>query len=434
MRRNIFIRSTVVIFLSVFICLTYSCEDQREVTFTANVPVYLSYEDFRIPVVVENSRELKKPGKIYFKDNFIYINEINKGIHIINNSDPSNPQNLKFIPIQGNFDIAIRDNYLYADSYIDLLVFDISDLNNIREEKRIKNLFDYTLPPSNPDYPVDQIDDKKGIVTGWEIKKITREETGNIYPYPNGPMSWMGFDKYYSSEASWISNPRGTVNASASGTGGSMARFIVYNNYLYMISSYNIKIFSLIDAKNPSIAGTIYGGWGLETVFIADDYMYIGSQTGMEIYSLDNPFNPQKTGSYSHVTTCDPVVVEGNYAYVTLRSGTWCGDTINRLDVVDISNKVNPLRIRSYTMVNPHGLGIENSILFICDGTAGLKIYDASDINTITSHLISQFPDINAFDVIPMNGIMFLIGDDGLFQYDYSNLSNINQLSVIPVN
>jgi hypothetical protein len=110
-----------------------------------------------------------------------------------------------------------------------------------------------------------------------------------------------------------------------------------------------------------------------------------------------------------------------------------CGSSNNQLDVVDISNKANPTRIRSYSMVNPHGLGIENSVLFVCDGTEGLKIYNASDVNMISSNLISQFPDIHAFDVIPGNGILFLIGDDGLYQYDYSNLNNIIPLSVIQI-
>lgn len=399
----------------------------------ANVPVYMSYDDLRKSITVENSRELKKPGKIYFKDNYIYINEVNKGIHIINNSNPANPQNIKFIPLPGNVDLAIKENHLYADSYVDLLVFDITDFNNIKEEVRIKNLFEYTLPPANPDYPTDIVDNKKGIVTEWKIEKVTREDEGYYNPYPIGPMPFYAYDLLAKSSGIWINNSRGTINTAVSGTGGSMARFIVYNDYLYMVSSGTIKIYSLSNSRVPSYAGIVYASWGLETVFIADNYMYIGSQTGMEIYSLSNPSNPERTGFYSHVTSCDPVVVEGSYAFVTLHSGSLCGDTINQLDIVDISNKANPARIRSYSMVNPHGLGIENSVLFVCDGSAGLKIYDASDVNLISSHQISHFPDIHAFDVIPAGGILFLIGDDGLFQYDYSNLNNIIQLSVIEI-
>ena len=33
-------------------------------------------------------------------------------------SDPADPQNIAFITIPGNVDIAIKENVLYADSYI----------------------------------------------------------------------------------------------------------------------------------------------------------------------------------------------------------------------------------------------------------------------------------------------------------------------------
>jgi len=87
----------------------------------------------------------------------------------------------------------------------------------------------------------------------------------------------------------------------------------------------------------------------------------------------------------------------------------------------------------AYPMTNPHGLGKEGDILFICDGSAGLKIYDAADPKTITSHLIKTYPGINAFDVIPIGNVLVMIGDDGLYQYNYSNILNITLLSKIEV-
>jgi hypothetical protein len=35
--------------------------------------------------------------------------------------------------------------------------------------------------------------------------------------------------------------------------------------------------------------------------------------------------------------------------------------------------------------------------------------------------------------VIPINGYLFMIGDDGFYQYDYSNIQDIRQVSFIPV-
>ncbi|MEA3316621.1 MAG: hypothetical protein U9R54_01535, partial [Bacteroidota bacterium] len=72
--------------------------------------------------------------------------------------------------------------------------------------------------------------------------------------------------------------------------------------------------------------------------------------------------------------------------------------------------------------------------LFICDGDDGLKIYDTSDPLNISSNIITSFSDINAFDVIPLNDVLMLIGENGLYQYDYSDLENIQLLSTITIN
>jgi hypothetical protein len=84
-------------------------------------------------------------------------------------------------------------------------------------------------------------------------------------------------------------------------------------------------------------------------------------------------------------------------------------------------------------MTNPHGLGLDENLLFVCDGSAGLKIFDASDPNGIDSHLLASYPNINAIDVIPHGNIAMVIGKDGLYQYDYSNLKSMKLLSKINI-
>jgi len=84
-------------------------------------------------------------------------------------------------------------------------------------------------------------------------------------------------------------------------------------------------------------------------------------------------------------------------------------------------------------MAGPYGLGIDDNILFVCDGDAGLKIYNASDPLTIDENMLAHFPDIQAYDVIPINGILILIGEDGIYQYDYQDIENIQLLSIIDI-
>ena len=128
-------------------------------------------------------------------------------------------------------------------------------------------------------------------------------------------------------------------------------------------------------------------------------------------------------------------MVADGYAYVTLRGGTTCGSTVNRLDVLELSdNYVDNTLVASYPLNGPYGLGIDDDILFICDGNAGLKVYDVTDKTQIDNHMIAVFPGINTYDVIPVNGYLFMIGDDGFYLYDYSDLQNIRKIGEIPVN
>ena len=89
-----------------------SCKDKIEEVYTVNEPVYLSYSDLRSSFNVAEGQDIIHPGKIYFKDNYIFVNEYQKGIHVVDNSNPATPQVVKFIEIPGNVDIAIREDVL----------------------------------------------------------------------------------------------------------------------------------------------------------------------------------------------------------------------------------------------------------------------------------------------------------------------------------
>ena len=82
-------------------------------------------------------------------------------------------------------------------------------------------------------------------------------------------------------------------------------------------------------------------------------------------------------------------------------------------------------------MFAPQGLGIDGDLLFLCDGDAGLKIFNIADPLAMTS--VATFPSINAYDVIPMNKYLFMIGEKGFMLYDYNNIQNIKQIGIIPV-
>jgi hypothetical protein len=404
--------------------ITTGCKDKFTEIFTANSPVYMSYDDLRKAVKQVAATDLVNPGKIYLKDQFLFIVEEMKGIHVFDNTDPSNPINKTYIEIPGNADIAIKGNTLYADSYIDMVAIDISDLTSIKEVGRVEKVLPYAIPPYDTKYPIARVDEENGVVIDWEVKEVKQEINTNYYP-----IYWEGgFDKYADATSGGNS---GGVSPNGVGIGGSMARFGIYENTLYAIDNTTLHIFSITIPQNPVFKKDFYAGWGIETMFTVGDKMFLGSQNGMRIYDISIPNSPLYLADFWHMTGCDPVVVSGNYAYITLRGGNNCGNNLNQLVVVSIENITKPVELKNYPMEGPYGLGIDGTTLFICDGDAGLKVYDVTDPFNINKHMLAQFPDIQTYDVIPVDGILMMIGDDGLYQYDYSNIKDIRFLSKI---
>lgn len=95
------------------------------------------------------SRPMENAGKIYVYGNTIFQNDLGKGIHLIDNTDPAKARRIAFIQILGNTDIAIKGNFLYANNFSDLVVVDISDITKPVEVKRFKEAF-FTQDSQHP--------------------------------------------------------------------------------------------------------------------------------------------------------------------------------------------------------------------------------------------------------------------------------------------
>ena len=409
-----------------FTLLAFSgCTDTCETTntYTYFEPIYATSQEVRDGFKIGEPAVLKSPGKIYLYGQYVLINEPGEGVHIINNADNKNPVIEKFIYIPGNFDIAVKNNILYADSYVDLLAIDISDIGNIRLVTRLENVF--------PNYNI-QFGFAAGdgvIITGWEeVQKI--EVTDECRS--TGGIVLLEFGVAVANDA-FSASPNVSGPSTPTGIGGSMARFAVQSDFLYAVDSYNLNVFDISDTSSPKYENTVEVSWNVETIFPFKDKLFIGAQAGMFIFDISVPASPAHVSSFLHVTACDPVVANDDYAFVTLRSGTACQGFTNQLDVIDISSIENPRLHRTYPMQNPYGLGLDGDVLFICEAEFGLRVYNIADVDNISSNLIAVFTDINVFDVIPWQKVLLAVGEDGLYQYDYSDIENIELLSFIPI-
>lgn len=145
----------------------FSAEEDEE---CSNKPIYMSYEALRESVKLEE-KELYNAGKIYLYKQYLLVNEPNLGIHIYDNETKTNPVKLGFINIPGNIDIAMKNDYLYVDSFIDLVVIDFREIDNklIREVNRKESVFDYDRYQVFNGYSslcYEELDDDKGVIIG----------------------------------------------------------------------------------------------------------------------------------------------------------------------------------------------------------------------------------------------------------------------------
>lgn len=411
----LFLFFTVTFFNS---CVKDTCKST--LSYTIYTPVYETVAKLKENIKSGSPEDLENPGKIVILGKYIFCNEIEKGIHIIDNQNPASPKNIAFIKIPGNMDLAVKGNTLYADSYSDLVTLDVSNPLDVILKKYSENAFQFLYYANSMDY------NAANKIAGW-IKKDTTVSAncggGVIMNYGSGVYMTNSVQSS-SVPAASISNPVGT--------GGSMARFAIVNNYLYTVDQSNLNIFDITNNNDPIISNQVSVDYHVETIYPFENKLFIGSNNGMFIYNIESsPQIPVKSGEFTHARACDPVIADGHFAFITLHSGTTCLGYNNELDVVKLNNLVDASLVKIYNLTSPQGLSKDGNLLFICDGTGGLKIYNAADVSNLK--LIKQFSNLETYDVITSNNIALVAAKDGLYQYDYSDVNNIHLISKISI-
>jgi len=401
-----------IILIAIFIS---SCmKDKSMKTYTISRPVYSLKAEVKEQAKVNDAQELKDLGSFALYNGAMFINEKNKGIHIVDYSNPNNPVNKGFIPIPGNTGLSIKNDVLYADCYHALLVFKILSKENIQLQNTVENVFLSRMNAANYD--------KNAVDLTW----IDKDTTVTTEYYESQNWSTAEFADM-SGTRQFVANSNTNPPGGGTSIGSSMAVFAIVNDHLYTVDNRNLNTFSLKAALQPVLENIQHITWDVETIFPFKDKLFIGSMTGMFIYSIENPSKPSYLSQFNHVRVCDPVIADDKFAYVTLRNGTACGGFVNQLDVLNIENITSPTLIKSFPFENPHGLSKDGNVLFVCDGNFGLKVVDASDINNLVTKKTLTIG--KAIDVVAFNQIAFVMLDNAIQLYSYDQAFNVQLLS-----
>jgi len=417
-------KNLLLLLLPVALLLSSCSKDltQIEVTYTKATAVYGDLAEIRSTPLIGEVQEVVNPGKIFTSDEILLIGEEKKGIHVIDNRNPENPQNIAFIKIPGNSEFFVQGKTIYAESYYDLVKIDITNLNQPILEGRVENAFS-----------VDLIDDQRRTLIGFDFERVTEELSpdDDIYNLTvNGERDFIYFDF----NRKLI--PESAVPASFAGSSGnsigSVNRIAFYKDHVYVVSRAELSVFS--DAGSFELISNTPTGWDMETIFPHQDRLFVGTRNSVDIYDITNLRNPQQVGNFWHATSCDPVYPKGDVAYVTLRTGdiSNCPGDENALVVLDISNIQTPVSVQEITMESPYGITLIGNQLFVGEGANGLKIFDATTRNEL--ELMKHDENIEAYDVIahPTRSDMVLIaGPNGLGQYKIDGGTDLGLVSQI---
>jgi hypothetical protein len=403
--------------LSVLLLMTLglsSClKDQVSERYSFFRPVYQTRAEVKASIRNDVPEQVQVPGKIVLYKSWLFVIDVDKGIHLIDISNPAQPVNKYFIKVPGCTDIAIKNDYLYADCYTDLITMDISDPAAVQVKQYLNGVFPYRA------YAGFQSDTTLVIREWVRVDTvIRRKSTETFQPRSGIPVSLL---------AGSFSSFSGT---SSVGITGSTARFGILNTRMYTVSYDALKVFNITQLDAPKLVREQRMLQGdIETIFPYKDKLFIGAQSGMHIFDVANPDQPVKLSQFTHARACDPVVADDKYAYVTLRSAGFCRGIANQLDVVNIQNITSPTLVKSYQLKAPQGLSIDGQLLFICDGTDGLKVFNAGNPNAVTQ--IRVLDGFEPHDVIAYQGYAIAVAKEGIYIVDYRNTADIKIISSI---
>ncbi|TVQ45632.1 MAG: hypothetical protein EA362_08690 [Saprospirales bacterium] len=165
----------LLIIVLIFTFSFTSCRD-KDIEEMGLRPVFISYDDFS-HIESLPPREFENLGKIVALGDFLFINEKRKGVHLIDNRNPLDPQNIRFFSIPGNQELIIIDQILYADNGRHLILIDFSDIENITVVDHLRDVY---VPDEISDfYPENYsgwfacVNERNGIFNGWEEALLT---------------------------------------------------------------------------------------------------------------------------------------------------------------------------------------------------------------------------------------------------------------------
>lgn len=402
-----------ILLVGLLLVILASCsKDTGTITmkYTKAHAVYGDISDLRNTPLVTEKRTIADPGKVFVGDQALLIGEEGEGIHVFDNSNPSNPINKLFLDIPFAREFFVEGNFVYVESHYDMLKIDISDMNYPNIVSRVEYAFSEPILNSQ----------------GEQVIGFTFERVSETFDLSDPLIKELDeSDILYFDYANELIPPSAIPVSFAGNNNGSIGavnRIAWMNDHVYAIGLNKMTVFE--DAPSGlNYIQDFSAGWQMETIFPSDGFLFIGTRNSVTIFDASIPSNPEYVSEFWHATSCDPVYPYGGVAYVTLRTGDLanCPGDVNALVTLDISDPTVPTEIKEIEMISPYGMTIHEGKLYVAEGEHGMKIFDAS--NEFDISLLHFDESMAVYDVMPhpiYQDLILTTGPDGINQYQTS--------------
>ena len=152
--------------------IDYQFDESNMTNFECVEPVYLSFEDFQQSAYHTTGDDMKRltvPGKLYAYESHLYSIDHLKGVAVWELKLDQTEQT-DYIEIPSVSDVAIRNDYLYANSYTDLVQINLNDLDDIVRIKNVFNVAQARVSPELPDatyFLKSMVNNNNGYIIGY---------------------------------------------------------------------------------------------------------------------------------------------------------------------------------------------------------------------------------------------------------------------------
>lgn len=210
-------------------------------------------------------------------------------------------------------------------------------------------------------------------------------------------------------------------------------KIILQENYLYALICSDLKIVDISDSSLPKEIGnySFEKEITLADMALKNNYAYVAinnekEESKIEIVDITNPVSPVKISSYDPdeniiYGTINNISVDGQYAYITTYGNNNKNAWLETINISNLSSLKKTGEFKLSRSFNPiQEIKISGKYLYIAHGSTGLRVIDVS--NSLSPQEIAQFNNGGG-------GIYdFAIGEDYIFAAKPNKLEIIDTL------